>query len=216
MTSPHKTWRRRAATRPSPVLRSEFGVDHKARRALWGVAWALLFRPTHRLMHGWRRALLRAFGASVGAGARIDPSARIWAPWNLSLGAASTIGPRVDLYSVAPIRIGENAIVSQNAHLCAAGHDVDAPDFRLTPAPIVIGDYAWVAADAFVAPGVRLGEGAVAGARACVTRSVPDWTIVAGNPARVLRRREPRISARNQSLSIGNGGSTTISTKASA
>lgn len=202
--------------RAAPVLRSEFGLAQKARRALWGVAWALLFRPTHRLTHGWRRALLRAFGASVGAGARIDPSVRIWAPWNLSLGPASTIGPRVDLYSVAPIRIGENAVVSQNAHLCAAGHDVDSSDFRLTPAPIVIGDHAWVAADAFIAPGVRLGEGAVAGARACVTRSVPDWTIVAGNPARVLRRREPRILASAQSTSIAKGGSTTISTNASA
>lgn len=176
-----------------PVLRSEFGFAQKARRALWGVASALLFRPTHRLMHGWRRGVLRAFGARVGAGARVDPSVRIWAPWNLELGAACTVGPRVDLYSVAAIRIGENAVVSQNAHLCAAGHDVDSADFRLTPAPIVIGDHAWVAADAFIAPGVRLGDGAVAGARACVTRSVADWTIVAGNPARVIRRREPRI-----------------------
>lgn len=190
MTGRAQVDRRRTAT---PVLRSEFGLAQKARRALWGVVWLCLFRPTHRLMHGWRRALLRAFGAQVGAGARIDPSVRVWAPWNLALGDASTIGPRVDLYSVAQIAIGRNAVVSQNAHLCAAGHDVDSRDFRLTPAPIAIGDHAWVAADAFIGPGVRLGEGAVAGARACVTRAVADWTIVAGNPARPIRLREKLI-----------------------
>ncbi len=175
--------------RPRPSLRSEFGMRHKVGRALWDLVWICLFRPSHRLLHAWRRMLLRAFGARVGVGARIDPSARVFAPWNLDLGAASTVGPRVQLYDVAPIRIGANAVVSQNAHLCAATHDVDDPGFGLVLGPISIGDHAWVAADAFIGPRVHVGEGAVVGARACAFKDVAPWTIVGGNPARVLRTR---------------------------
>jgi len=61
---------------------------------------------------------------------------------------------------------------------------------RGTPPPIELGARSWIAADVFVGPGVCIGEGAVVGARSAVFRDVEPWTVVGGNPARFLKRRE--------------------------
>lgn len=105
------------------------------------------------------------------------------------MGAHSCLADHVDCYSVAPITIGAYATVSQYSYLCAATHDYSADDFALRPKPITIGARAWVAADAFVGPGVTVGEGAVVGARASVFKDVPAWAVVGGNPARFLKWR---------------------------
>jgi putative colanic acid biosynthesis acetyltransferase WcaF len=162
----------------------------KAGRGLWGVVWLLLFRPSPRPLHGWRRVLLRLFGAKVGRGAMPYPSAIIWAPWNLTMGDNSTLGDGADCYSVARVDIGDHASVSQRAYLCSASRDVDDPDHPLMTAPITIERHGWVAAEAFVGPGVRIGEGAVVAARAVAIRDVPAWTVVAGNPAKPVRKRQ--------------------------
>jgi putative colanic acid biosynthesis acetyltransferase WcaF len=87
------------------------------------------------------------------------------------------------------IRVGAYATVSQYSFLCAASHDPDSADMALTTAPIDIGDHAWLAADVFVGPGITVGEGAVIGARSSAFKNVPAWTIVAGSPARIVRKR---------------------------
>ena len=166
------------------------GWGNKLARGLWGLAWLLLYRPSPRPFHGWRRMVLRLFGAKVGKGAMPYPSAVIWAPWNLVLGAGATLGDGVDCYNVAPVTLGAGAVASQRAYLCTASRNIDAPGKPLMTAPIVLADGAWVAAEAYLAPGVTLGEGAVAAARAVVTRSVAPWDVVAGNPARVIRQRQ--------------------------
>lgn len=166
------------------------GLGNKLARGLWGLVWLLLYRPTPRPFHAWRRLLLRLFGAKVGKGALVYPSAVIWAPWNLTLGPGSTLGDGVDCYNVAHVKLGAGAVASQRAYLCTASRNIDAPGKPLMTAPIVLADNAWVAAEAYLAPGVALGEGAVAAARAVVTRSVAPWNVVAGNPARVIRQRQ--------------------------
>ena len=118
------------------------------------------------------------------------PSVRIWAPWQLTVGEEGTVSHYVDCYCVAPVSIGAHATVSQYSFLCTATHDVEDPNMRLVTAPITVGDSAWVCADVFVAPGVKVGEGAVVGARAVVTGDVAAWTVVAGNPARVIGTRQ--------------------------
>ena len=167
-------------------------------RAVWGVAWALLFRPTPRVLNGWRRLLLRAFGARIGRGAVVHASVRVWAPWNLEMGPYSCLGEHVDCYAVTKVRLGAYATVSQYSFLCTASHDLDSPDMTLTTSPISIGDHAWVAADAFVGPGVALGEGAAVGARSSVFRNVPAWTVVAGSPARMIRLRSRAVAEHRQ------------------
>lgn len=178
---------------PAPDLsqyRNRLGLRNKLARLAWAITWAVLFRPSPRPLHGWRRFLLRCFGAKVGQGAHPYPRAWVWAPWNLDMGEHSCLADGVDCYSVAPIRLGRSALVSQRAFLCAATHDYTDPDFPLIPKPITVEDGAWVAAEAFVGPGVTVGVGAVVGARACVVKDVEPWAIVAGNPARFVKRRE--------------------------
>jgi len=137
---------------------------------------------------------LLLFGAQIGRNAHVYSSARIYLPWNLSLGEESSIGEWALVYNLGPIRIGDQSTVSHRAHLCAGTHDYQNPSLPLLRSPIEIGPHAWIAADAFVGPNVRIGEGAVVGAAAVVVRDVAAWDIVAGNPARVIKRRELRRS----------------------
>jgi putative colanic acid biosynthesis acetyltransferase WcaF len=170
---------------------SELTLKNKLGRLLWGVVYVLFFRPSPRVLHAWRCWLLNCFGANVNRSAKVYPTARIWAPWNLELGAGAILGDRVDCYSVAKITIDSGAVVSQEAYLCTATHDCDSASFQLINRPIVIGPKAWVCARAFIGPGVSLAEGAVAGAATVVTKDVSDWEIVAGNPAKLIRKRNP-------------------------
>lgn len=105
------------------------------------------------------------------------------------MSAYSCLGRDVTCYCMDRIELGIHATVSQGAHLCTGTHDVDHADFQLVTMPIVVGANAWIAAEAFVGPGVTVGEGAVLGARAVTFRNLEPWTIYAGNPARKLRRR---------------------------
>jgi putative colanic acid biosynthesis acetyltransferase WcaF len=168
---------------------SSLSLRNRAGRALWSVVWLVLFRPSPRTLHGWRRLLLRVFGATVGRGVRVYPSARIWAPWNLEMREHACLGDFVDCYSVDRIVIGARATVSQYSFLCTASHDFEDARMPLTTAPITIGDEVWVTADVFVAPGVTIGSGAVIYARSSVFRDVPTWTVAAGSPAKPLRER---------------------------
>jgi putative colanic acid biosynthesis acetyltransferase WcaF len=106
------------------------------------------------------------------------------------MGDHSCLGPDVDCYCVAPIRIGAHAVVSQYTYLCSASHDYTKAGLPLIFAPITIGDGAWVTADVFVGMGVTVGTGAVVGAKAAVFKDVEPWTVVGGNPARFIKRRQ--------------------------
>ena len=171
---------------------SAHSTRNKIGRALWGVVWGLLFRPSPKIMHGWRRMLLRAFGARVGRGVKVMPSARIWAPWNLELGECSCVSHYVDCYSVARISIGAHATVSQYSFLCTATHDESDPHMLLVTAPLTIRDQAWVCADVYVGPGVTIGQGAVVGVRSSVFGDLPEWKVCYGTPARSVRDRRVR------------------------
>ena len=158
-------------------------------RVLWGSVLPL-FVLSPRPFWGWRRFLLRLFGARIGPEVHIYPSARITMPWNLNIGDSAAIGDRVNLYALGSITIGARATVSQGAHLCAGTHDISDPIRPLLKPPITIGSDAWVCADAFVGPGVTVGEHAIVGARAVAMKDVPAHAIVAGNPARQIRKKD--------------------------
>src|SRR5216684_2727257 len=149
-----------------------------------------LFRLSPRPCFAWRSMVLRCFGARIGRHVHFYPSSRVYFPWNLVVGDGSAIGEDVLIYNLGPVTIGSKATISHRAHLCAGTHDYRQPDLPLLKPPISIGDQAWLCADAFVGPGVIVGEGAVVGARAVVLRDVAPWTVVVGNPARLVKQRE--------------------------
>jgi len=159
---------------------------------IWRILWSFgqwLFRLSPRPCFGWRRLVLRCFGASVGKHVNTYPSTRIYFPWNLTVGDWSAIGEEALIYNLGPVKIGSRATISHRAHLCAGTHDYARPELPLLKPPIEIGDQAWVCADAFVGPGVVVGEGAVVGARAVVMKNVEPWSVVIGNPARFIKKR---------------------------
>lgn len=167
-----------------------FSLRNRIVRAVWGLTWALLASWTPPPLHAWRRMLLVLFGAKMGKGARVYGSARIWLPANLQMGDHAVIGWNVNCYCQGKITLGDYAIVSQFAHLVAGTHDIDDPAFQLRTRPIEIGAHAWVAANAFVGPGVTIGEGAVLGACGVAFKNMAPWTVYVGNPAREVRKRK--------------------------
>ncbi len=166
-----------------------FSLRNRLERVVFQVTWLLLAAWTPPPLHAWRRFLLRRFGAAIAKGGKVYPSVRIWLPANLTLGANSTLGPRVRVYNQGHITIGRNTVISQDTHLCASTHDYEDPDFPLILRPITIGDDAWIASEAFVGPGVTVGDGAVLGARGVAVRAVEPWSVQGGNPARLIKMR---------------------------
>ncbi|MFT7404846.1 MAG: putative colanic acid biosynthesis acetyltransferase WcaF [Zhongshania sp.] len=168
---------------------ASFPLKHRIFRLVWSLIWALLAAWTPPPMHRWRRLLLRIFGASVHPTARVYGGASIWYPPNLSIGANSVIGPGANIYCMGCITIGEKVVISQGAYLCGGTHDISDPYFQLITRPIEICSLAWVAAEAFIGPGVTVGRGAVIGARSVLFKNAEENGVYAGNPAQFIRYR---------------------------
>ena len=166
----------------------KYSRDEIVRRVVWGLCMPL-FRFSPRPMFAWRAFLLRLFGAKIGANVHIYSSVTVYMPWNLEAGEWSAIGEHAYIYNLGRVIIGSKVTISQRAHLCAGTHDYRQADMPLIKPEIRIGDQAWICADAFIGPGVTVGEGAIAGARAVAIKDVAAWKIVAGNPAREIGTR---------------------------
>lgn len=173
---------------------NHLGRRHQVVRLLWTLTWTVgaLWLP-RSVGSGWKRFLLRVFGAKMAKTAVVYSSAKVYYPANLIMDDYACLASDVDCYNVAPVHIGKFATVSQGAFLCTASHDITSPDNDLITAPISVGDQAWVGAGAFVGMGVAVSEGAVVGARACVFKDVAPWTVVGGNPAKFIKKRIMKI-----------------------
>ena len=168
---------------------------------LWWIFDALFVRCTPQALYSWRRFTWRLFGAKVGHKVLIRPGVRITFPWKVKIGDHCWIGDNVTLYSVAEITIGEHSVVSQEAYLCTGTHDHCDISFPLIASPITIEPECWIAARAFVGPGVRIGRGAVVGACSVLLSDVPPAMVAAGTPARTVGIR----TVRNNEVRCSNG-----------
>lgn len=176
-------------TENNPFSRSPYSKMAKVKRHLWHLVWLILIFPSPRPLFFWRRFWFQLFGGKIAKGSLIYPTCHISEPWNVSIGRYSCIGPGVILYSGGGIEIGSFVTVSQYSHICSSSHDYSKISMPQTFSKIVIKDKAWICTEAFIAPGITIGEGAIAGARAVVTKDVAPWSIVAGNPARFIKQR---------------------------
>lgn len=107
---------------------------------------------------------------------------------NLSIGDFSTLG-RVEIALHDKVNIGKCVCINDGVVILSASHDVLDPLWRHKKAPIFIGDYAWIATNAIILPGVSIGKGAIVGAGAVVSKNVNDYTIVIGNPAKEIAKK---------------------------
>lgn len=167
---------------------SKYSRKEMVSRVLWGIVHPF-FRFSPRICFRWRRFLLRLFGAKIGKEVHIYNSATIYMPWNFEIGDWSSIGEHAFIYDLGKITIGNRATISHRAHLCAGSHDYKDKALPLLKLPIEVKDSAWICADAFIGPGVTVGEGAVVGARAVAVKDIEPWTVVAGNPAMPVKKR---------------------------
>ena len=158
---------------------------------LWWIVQSLLFRPSPQFMYGWRRWLLRLFGAEIGRGVILRPTMQVQFPWKVKIGDYSWIGDEVVLYSLGEIQIGANAVVSQRSYLCTGSHRLEL-DFPIYAEKIVVEDQVWIATDVYVGPGVTVARGALVGARSSVFKNLPAGMICLGSPAKPVK---PRTNA---------------------
>ena len=167
----------------------DFRGKSKITVQLWWVVYALLFRPSPQVMYGWRRFLLRSFGAKVGKKVIIRPTVQITYPWKVSIGDFSWIGDDVVLYSLGDISIGFNTVISQRCYICTGSHDYHSENFDIYAQKITIGSECWLATDVYVAPSVNIGDRTVVGARSSVFKDLPSNKVCLGSPAKPIKER---------------------------
>ena len=170
------------------VIRILWKIVHLS---LWQICWGRI-----RLL---RCFILRLFGARTPSTNFFARTVRITRPWDLSIGEDCAVGERTHLYNLGGLSIGNQTLISQDVYICGGTHDYTQPTYPLVRKKITIGNYVWIAAGAFIGPGVTIGDGAVIGARAVVMRDVEPWTVVAGNPARFIKKREIQTSSQTNS-----------------
>jgi len=187
----------------APTVRPEDHVDPEAmdpprqifttgtalrpvREVVWTWACGLFFLWVPNRFIGWRRWLLRRFGASISATAFIDRTVLIRCPWNLTMDSGAVVHHGVILDCMGSIALGRGSRISQYSHLCTRTHDYGDQAMRVLSKPIVVNEFVWVAADAYVGPGVTIGERTIVGARSSVLRDLPPGVTAVGEPARPI------------------------------
>ena len=161
----------------------------RSRELAWLLVRKLFFDGSVLPWYRLRRLWLRRFGARLGDGVLIKPGAKITFPWRLSIGRHTWIGEDAWLLNLAPIEVGNNVCISQRAFLCTGSHDWAKTTFDLVVKPIHIEDGAWICADVFVGPGVKIGENTVITAGSVVTQDMPPGMVCSGNPCKPVKPR---------------------------
>jgi len=168
----------------SPVSRT-----NRIKRLIWAGVEGTLYRCSFHTWSGWRAMLLRMFGAKIGQACTIRRTSRVYYPWLFEMGDMSSLGDRTEVYNLGQVTLGKRVTLSQECYLCAGTHDYLQPTMPLVTRPIVIGDDAWICVRALVYPGVTVGRGGIVAAGAVAVKNVENWTIVGGNPAKLIKSR---------------------------
>jgi putative colanic acid biosynthesis acetyltransferase WcaF len=155
----------------------------------WRMIQQSIFHIDWIKAYGFKRRVLRGFGAQIGPDVAIKPQAKITFPWKLSLGENSWIGEEVWLLNLDQISVGKNVCISQRAFLCTGSHDWSRESFDLITQPIVIEDGVWICADVFIGPGVTIGRNSVVTAGSVVNKDLPPDMICSGNPCVAVKQR---------------------------
>jgi putative colanic acid biosynthesis acetyltransferase WcaF len=159
----------------------------------WWIIYAIFFRLSPQFLYGWRRFILRSFGAKIGKKVIIRPSVQITYPWKVKIGDFCQIGDDVVLYSLGEIEIGNNVVISQRSYLCTGSHNHLKIDFPIYAEQITINEQCWLGTDVYIAPGITIGTGTVVGARSSVFKDLPPYKICFGSPVKIIKDRISEI-----------------------
>lgn len=179
--------------RPSQRSLERASLKEILKSKIWAFFYNTIYRFSWRF-NGFRMLLMRMFGAKLNTYARgyvsLHPKAIITCPWNITTGNLSSIGNQAWIYALDKIIIGEKTCIGEYVRLLTGYHDISTWNFAFRTKPIAIGSCVWIATGAMVLPGVTIGDGAVIAAGSVVTQDVEPWTVVGGNPARFIKKRE--------------------------
>lgn len=159
---------------------------------VWYLVWFFLFRPSPHIFNAWRVLLLRIFGAECSFRAKIRPSAYISYPWNLSCGDYTFIGDKVYIDSLDKIEIGNHVSISNQVYITAGTHDYRSESFDLKIEPIVIESQSWLAVNATLVSGARVGQGSILAACSLLNKPTGMAEIWAGVPAKKIGNRQEK------------------------
>lgn len=173
-----------------PIQHSEFSKWVKIKLLLWHTINITIFRYSPFFCRKFRVFLLRLFGAKIDWSCSINRLAEIDGPWFLTMGYQSSLADYVWIRCRAPVTIGKHCIIGREVAIMTGSHRLSSPRFELVTAPVTIHDNAWLATRSFVHKGSEIGEGAVVGACSVVSGKIEPWTVVGGNPAKVIKKRE--------------------------
>lgn len=157
---------------------------------LW---WGVGFVPSHHI----RRFFYRLSGMKIDSGSTIHMMARIYDPRHIQIGQDTIIGERASLdgrkqlpHSAGGLEIGNHTDIASEVMIWTSQHDIHDPQFSAIEEKVTIGDYVFIGPRSIILPGVNIGNGAIIGAGAVVTKDVEPFSIVAGVPAKKIGERK--------------------------
>ncbi len=170
---------------------NKLSLNNRIGRLIWNITYVFLFRPfPTKLFRIWHVQILKIFGAKIGKNCTFNNKAKLWAPWNLIMESNSLIDSNCNIYNPGIVHLMSQTVVSFNVTIITASHDFQSLKHELIIKPVLIEEYVWIASEAYIGPGVKIGQGAVIGARSVVVKNVDPWTVVGGNPAKYIKKRE--------------------------
>lgn len=169
---------------------SPWTISQKIKMILWEYVWFIFCSWTPKPANTWRLVILKLFGSKIYGKPFVHQRARIQMPWNLIMYDKSCIGDRANIYTLGKVEIKKGATIAQEAYICTGTHAFEKETMNLITIPIIIGENVFVGARAFIMPGVTIGDYAVIGANSVVVKDVEPWTVVGGNPAKFIKKRE--------------------------
>ena len=170
---------------------NNFNGKNKVKVQLWYIVWFFFFRPSPHMLNSFRVLVLRLFGAKVGKGLKIKPSAYISYPWNFVGGDYTYIGDNVFIDSLTSVSVGNNVSISNGVYITSGTHNSKSEFFDLVLKPVCISDESWLCVKSVVLPGASIGSGSIIGACALVSEGevIPDNQVWVGLPARYVKNR---------------------------
>ncbi len=144
-----------------------------------------------------RKWYFRCYGIIIGRGSCIHRGCKFFHIGKFQMGNYSVINFGCYLDNRRGIRIGNNVGIAHNTKIYTLGHNIDSPDFETQGLPVTIEDNVFVFSNTMIMPGITIHEGAIVLAGSVVTKDVPEWTVVGGNPAKPLRERNREVAYRH-------------------